>query len=177
MPYDTGDNTDKEFYAGVARLLNVKPETVKRYWVEGFNEFIVRQIYFKGSCRLPYMGRFGIKKIAESIQKQTDGNGGTVVYRVPERYVPVFYPHDTMVNDINMQGVTKQYRLRYKKGALTERDYRRQLRAESVNAEGSLLEEQVEAAKEKFHSYLRDKKKQQKETRKLNADAKESQGG
>ena len=93
------------------------------------------------------------------MQIQKGPNGKEIVYRVPEREVPIFTPHDDMINDINMQGVTKAYRRRLKAGTLTQRDYERQVRAEALGVVGSLSEERINASKDKFKEMLNEKKR------------------
>lgn len=171
MPYQN-ELTDKEFYRGVAKLIGVKASTVQKYWEMGFNEFIVRELFFKGSCRIPNLGSFHLRKVEERTQIQTDANGRTAIYQVPERYVPVFTAHDTMINDVNMQGVTKKYRKRLRAGVLTERDYMRQLRAEACNANGKITEEQVNQAKEDFKEFLAEKKKVKGDVERVDGDKK-----
>lgn len=155
--------TNKEFYSGVARYLGIKPETAKRYWIEGVYEFIVREIYFRGSCTIPNVGTFYTKTVAESYQTQKDKNGKKVSYKVPERSVPYFVPHDTMINDINMHGVTKEYRRRYKNGKLTEADFRRQIRAEALGVEGGISEEHIKSKTKNFQKMLDKKVKEAEE--------------
>lgn len=159
MPYNgTGKQTDKEFYEGVARLLDVTPQRAKKYWEDGFNEFIVRELFFKGICRLPNIGTFTVYKIEENVQYQEDENGKLIYYRVPERYIPKFTPHDIMINDINMNGVTKKYRKRLRENVLTERDYKRKLRAQALGVDEPMTEEHIEASKISFKEKLEKKK-------------------
>lgn len=164
MPYNNSEKqTDKEFYAQVARLLNVTPATVKKYWVEGFYEYVVRALYLKGVCRLPMAGTFGLRQVSENYQVHKDENGNEFVRHVVERDVPIFKPHDNMINDVNMMGVTKEYRKRKKKNALTENDHRRQQRAEKLGFYGSLSKERDEIAKQDFSKLLEDLKKEAEE--------------
>lgn len=162
MPHPNSDAlTEKEFYNGVARLLNCSAKQVKKFWEEGVNEFIVREIFFRGNCKLPGIGTFRTKKIAENFQVQKDINGKEITYKVPERDLPIFDAHDTFINDINMHGVTKAYRKRVKKNALTQRDYLRQIRAEILGVEGSISQERLQKSKKDFQDFL-DKKKNDK---------------
>lgn len=151
--------TDKEFFTQMARFADVNSlQTVQKYWYAAC-EVIIRELFYNGTCRVPGLGTFSTRKVGEQIQIQKGPEGREVVYRVPEREVPVFTPHDDMINDINMQGVTKQYRKRLKAGTLTKRDYERQVRAEALGVEGSLSEERLEASKKKFKEMLDEKKK------------------
>ena len=74
------------------------------------------------------------------------------------RDIPEFIPHDDMINDINMQGVTKKYRKRLKTGKLSKRDYERQARADALEVAGNMAEHRLEASKEKFQELLKEKK-------------------
>ena len=151
--------TDKEFFTQMARFADVNSlQTVQKYWYAAC-EVIIRELFYNGTCRVPGLGTFSTRKVGEQIQIQKGPEGREVVYRVPEREVPVFTPHDDMINDINMQGVTKQYRKRLKAGTLTQRDYERQVRAEALGVAGSLSEERIEASKKKFKEMLDEKKK------------------
>lgn len=151
--------TDKEFFTQMARFADVNSlQTVQKYWYAAC-EVIIRELFYNGTCRVPGLGTFSTRKVGEQIQIQKGPEGREVVYRVPEREVPVFTPHDDMINDINMQGVTKQYRKRLKAGTLTQRDYERQVRAEALGVIGSLSEERIEASKKKFKEMLDEKKK------------------
>ena len=151
--------TDKEFFTQMARFADVNSlQTVQKYWYAAC-EVIIRELFYNGTCRVPGLGTFSTRKVGEQIQIQKGPEGREVVYRVPEREVPVFTPHDDMINDINMQGVTKQYRKRLKAGTLTKRDYERQVRAEALGVIGSLSEERLEASKKKFKEMLDEKKK------------------
>ncbi len=151
--------TDKEFFTQMARFADVNSlQTVQKYWYAAC-EVIIRELFYNGTCRVPGLGTFSTRKVGEQIQIQKGPEGREVVYRVPEREVPVFTPHDDMINDINMQGVTKQYRKRLKAGTLTQRDYERQVRAEALGVIGSLSEERLEASKKKFKEMLDEKKK------------------
>lgn len=134
MPYNNDyDLTKKEFFALASKIIegNPKPKTAEKYW-EGFLEVIAREIYYHGSCRLPHLGKFTVKHIEEKIQIQKTPEGKEISYKVPERDIPVFTPHDDFINDMNYKGVTKQYRKRLKQGRLTARDYRRQLKSEYI---------------------------------------------
>lgn len=169
MPYNNDyDLTKKEFFALVSKIMegNPKVKTIEKYW-EGFLEAIAREIYYHGSCRLPHLGKFVIKHIDEKIQLQKTSEGKNITYKVPERDIPIFIPHDDFINDINYKGVTKQYRKRLKQGKLTSRDYRRQIKSEYIThnlSEKVNKEEKIQKIKEDFAKKLN----QLKEERKVN---------
>ena len=150
--------TDKEFFTQMARFADVNdPRTCAKYWYAAC-EVIIRELFYNGTCRVPTLGTFTTKHIGESIQVQKGIDGKQVVYQVPPRDVPEFTPHDDMINDINMHGVTKQYRKRLKAGKLSKRDYERQVRAEILNVDGNLTEKRLEDSKQKFNEMLKEKK-------------------
>lgn len=153
--------TEKEFYKQACRWADsINIQTAAKWWA-AFNEVIVREIFFNASVKMPKIGTFGTRIVGEQIQKQKDPKTGKdVIYQVPERIVPVFYPDDDFINDCNNQGVTKAYRKRLKKGQLTQRDYERQIRAESMAVVGALSEEKIEKAKAEFEKMLKAKKKE-----------------
>lgn len=163
MPYNNSNKiTEKEFYTGVSRFLNVTPKTARRYWENGFLEFIIRELFFMGTVCIPHMGTISLKYMPEGVNNQKDKDGKEVIFKVPERDVPYFTPHDTFINDVNMHGVTKKYRKRLKNGQLTQRDYERERRAETLGSFGTMTPERLEASKENFKDLL-NKKKAEKE--------------
>ena len=163
MPYNnTNALTDKEFYAGIARLMDNKPTTVRKYWEDGIYEFIVRELFFRGSIRIPHIGTISLKHLEKTYSRQTDVNGKPVVYEVPERDIPVFTPHDDFINDVNNMGVTKRFRKRAKAGKLNPADIRRQERADLLGDFGSLSEERQAIAKENFAEKLAKMKEEKK---------------
>lgn len=162
MGWNNGALTDKEFLKQACRWADATSVTTASKWWWAFVEVIIRELYYNGSCRIPGLGTFTTKKMGEKIQIQKGLGGREVTYKVPEREVPVFVPHSDMIDDINMQGVTKHYRKKLKAGELTKRDYARQARAESLGVLGSLSEERMEASKEKFIELLEEKKKKTK---------------
>ena len=150
--------TDKEFFTQMARFADVTdPRTCAKYWYAAC-EVIIRELFYNGTCRVPVLGTFTTKHIDATVQVQKGPNGEKITYPVVARDIPEFIPHDDMINDINMQGVTKQYRKRLKAGKLSKRDYERQVRAEILNVDGSLTEQRLEASKQKFKEMLKEKK-------------------
>lgn len=150
--------TDKEFFTQMARYADVNdPRTCAKYWYAAC-EVIIRELFYNKSCRTPVLGTFTTRHVGESVQVQKGEDGKQVIYQVPPRDVPEFTPHDDMINDINMQGVTKQYRKRLKAGKLSKRDYERQVRAEILDINGKLSEDRLQASKDKFQELLKEKK-------------------
>lgn len=164
MPYSNSDkNTEKEFYTEVARLLGVTVPTVRRYFVDGFYEAIVRMTWGRGSCTIPHLGTITLIHEPECYQTHKDENGEEVIYRVPAKDKPILTPHDTFVNDVNYTGVTKAFRKRVKRNQLTAMDYRRQQRAAEVGDFGSMTPERIEQSKANFKEMLEKKKKEKEE--------------
>lgn len=154
--------TDKEFFMEACRYCGATNVNTASKWWDAFNEVIIRHLYFDKSVRLPNIGTFTLREVGQSIQVHKGTDGREVIYRVPAKEVPIFTPHDNMIDDVNMSGVTKAYRRRLKLGNLTQRDYERQCRAEALNIDGRLPDKYVEASKERFAQILQDKKKKYK---------------
>ena len=101
---------------------SLSTQTASKWWNAAF-EVIVRNVYLQGSCRIPGLGVITTKEVKETYQKQINPETGeTVVYKVPARVLPYLIASDDFVNDVNAEGVTKQYRKRLKANALTMRD-------------------------------------------------------
>ena len=160
MPELGKELTKTEFYIEACRYADSANTGTAAKWWQAFVEVITRRLYFEGSCKTPLLGTFGERIIAESNQVHPNPNGeGTVVYTVPEHMYPTFTPSDDFINDVNMAGVTKQFRKRRKKELLSHRDYLREIRAQSLNIKGSLSEEVVEGAQKEFKEKLAELRK------------------
>lgn len=120
-----------DFFTLVARLEDCQPATVRRRW-KAIYEVIVRELYVNGVVYLPDIGYFTLKEVPAQVQKQQHPDGTIRYYEVPARDKAVFTPDDDFTNDINMIGVTKSYRQRVKRGALTLRDKERERRAKEM---------------------------------------------
>lgn len=150
--------SDKEFYTLMARYADVTNlSTVEKYY-KAMVETVIREMIINHTCRLPLLGTFNVREINESFQIQRGKDGKEKMYKVPARIVPTFIPHDDFINDINMIAVTKKGRRRVRNGDLTERDYLRQVRSESMGMVGCLSEERIEMSRKKFKELLQDKK-------------------
>ena len=161
MPYNnTNKNTDKEFYKEVAKRLNVTPDTVKRYWIDGFYDAIVLLVYRDGICRLPNLGTFTSIHEEECYQSQKDENGEKVTYLVPARDKPVFREHNDFIDDINFMAVTKAARKRVRKNQLNANDYRRIQRASALGSFGSMTPARAEKAQDDLLKLIEEKKKE-----------------
>lgn len=159
--------TNKEFFKQACRWKDTTSIQTAAEWWSAFQEVIIREVFYNGCCRVPGIGTFTIKEEESHYMKQRMPNGKEVTYLVPGRIVPIFTPEDDFINDVNMQGVTKQYRKRLKKGALTERDYTRQIRADSLAASAcvdEMIEQRRESAKKEFQKLLEKKREDKAKT-------------
>lgn len=154
--------TNKEFYTQMARFADARNiQTVQKYW-EAALEVIIRELFYNGTCRCPNLGTFSVDFKEEQIQVQKQKNGEFKTYAVPARLYPTFTPSDDMINDVNMQGITKSYRKRLKNNRLGTRDYLRIARAESIDPKRDQTEEKQKEAEERFRKFLQDKKEKLK---------------
>lgn len=159
--------TNKEFFKQACRWKDTTSIQTAAEWWSAFQEVIIREVFYNGCCRVPGIGTFTIKEEESHYIKQRMPNGKEVTYLVPGRIVPIFTPEDDFINDVNMQGVTKQYRKRLKKRALTERDYTRQIRADSLAAGAcvdEMIEQRRESAKKEFQKLLEKKREDKAKT-------------
>lgn len=148
MSYSSMMITNKEFFQQACRWKDCASTKTAAEWWAAFQEVIIREIFYNGSCRVPGLGKFIAEERKSSYVKQKDANGKEINYFVPARTVPVFTPEDDFINDINMQGVTKAYRKRLRNKGLIQRDFERELRAEALNATAA-VEEMAELRKAK----------------------------
>ena len=164
--------TNKEFFKQACRWKDTTSIQTAAEWWSAFQEVIIREVFYNGCCRVPGIGTFTIKEEESHYIKQRMPNGKEVTYLVPGRIVPIFTPEDDFINDVNMQGVTRKYRKRLKKGALTERDYTRQVRADSLAASAcvdEIIEQRRESAKKEFQKLLEKKREDKAKTNKRTA--------
>lgn len=158
--------TNKEFFQQACRWRDSTSVQTAASWWAAFQEVIIREVFYNGQCRVPGLGTFTVKPMEGYLKQQTMADGKVVTYKVPARQYPVFTAEDDFVNDINMQGVTRLYRKRLKKGELTQRDYERQIRAESIgilDAVDSMMEERKEIAQRDLQELLKAKRIGKKE--------------
>ena len=149
--------TNKEFFKQACRWKDSSSIQTAAEWWSAFQEVIIREIFYNGCCRVPGLGTFTVIEEPSYYQKQKMPNGKTMTYLVQGRIRPDFTPEDDFINDINMQGVTKKYRRRLKEGTLTERDFARQVRADSLAASAcvdEMIEQRRDSAKKEFQKLL-----------------------
>lgn len=131
----------RDFYLLASRIADAKPSSATKWW-EMFYEVIVRECYLTGVVYLPNIGYITLKRKKETLRKTVNPDGTVEYNKIPARDYPVVKFDDDFINDINMTGVTKNYRLRLKNGALSVRDKERERRAREL-----LSDNEVENAK------------------------------
>ena len=165
--------TNKEFFKQACRWKDSTSIQTAAEWWGAFQEVIIREVFYNGSCRVPGLGTFTVTEEPSYYQTQKGPNGKTMTYLVQGRIRPNFTPEDDFINDINMQGVTKKYRKRLKEGALTERDYARQVRADSLAASAcvdEMVEQRREKAQKEFQKLLNTKRKLKEQSNEASKD-------
>ena len=172
--------TEREFMKEACRWADSKDIQTAQKWWSAFQEVIIREMFYNGYCRLPGICAIDTKFIPAGRQKQIDSDGVEHIYMVPERRIPVFEAHDDFINDINMSGVTKLYRVREKNEKLSRRDLEREIRIEiaELKENGELTaikekEKQLMEQKKKFKPKSKTKKKTNKRSTRKNADSEE----
>lgn len=125
----------REFYRIAAKLANRKTETEARKWWKAFFEEIVRELYVNGVVYLPLIGYFKLDYQKQIVRRKIDENGLPYWEEVPERDMPTFVPEDDFINDVNMKGVTKNYRYRCKHNQRTLRDRERYKRLQELTGD------------------------------------------
>ena len=78
------------------------------------------------------MGWILLKERKNSAQKQLQPDGSYKYYEVPSRDLPVFYPEDDFICDVNMKGITTSWRWRQKYGKTSWRDKEREELASKI---------------------------------------------
>lgn len=165
--------TNKEFFKQACRWKDSTSIQTAAEWWGAFQEVIIREVFYNGSCRVPGLGIFTVTEEPSYYQTQKTPNGKTMTYLVQSRIKPNFTPEDDFINDINMQGVTKKYRRRLKEGALNERDYARQVRADSLAASAcvdEMVEQRREKAQKEFQKLLNTKRKLKEQSNEASKD-------
>nr|DAO57505.1 MAG TPA: Bacterial DNA-binding protein [Caudoviricetes sp.] len=153
---------EKEFYTKAARWTDATNiDTVKKYWY-AFVETIIREVFQNGSCIMPGIGEITLKKEEGSVQVVKKDNE-TEIYPVPDHYYPSIRFFDNFTNDVNMKGYTHEFKKRVRGRTLTQSDYKRALRADSLNVEGNLNDKQIQEAKENFAKIMNQRQKKREE--------------
>lgn len=112
---------NQEFYAYAGGLLNVSPQTAKKYWI-GFVDTIIHILHFDGKCQMPSVGRFDLKEIPE-YRVTAKNDAGELVERINPAWFKILYTvNEEFLNNVNGRGVTKKYRKRVRERKLTPND-------------------------------------------------------
>jgi len=154
---------EKDFFLLAQRMADCKNVSVTKWW-NIFYEVILRQLYIAGAVYLPNIGWIELKKKEGRVFSRKGADGSIEIVDVPERNMPVFKPEDDFVNDVNLVGVTKNYRQRVKNGALTVRDKERERRTQAMLGDNFYLSEKAkdkraEVLKDEFEERLKDMRK------------------
>lgn len=125
----------QEFYKALATWANSYDKARMERYTKALAEVIIRELKFTGEIRVPYIGIFVAQHYKAYDYEYKDENGKIVKAHVAARDLPVFVPCDSLINDVNDKGITKEYKKRVKKGTTNWRDYSRELRHELWEAE------------------------------------------
>lgn len=179
---------NQEFYSYASGLLNVSPQTAKKYWM-GFVDTIIHMLHFDGRCQMPGVGTFELKEVPSWTGMAKDDNGDLVERIIPAWFKITYKSNDDFINNVNGRGVTKKYRKRVRERKLTPNDLKLITQAEAERTAKRTLEqmqnERIEKAKQqsyddfinvinqKKEDYERKKKEKEKE-QKLNESNKDT---
>ena len=126
---------DKEFYEATAQWADMYDKKRMERYTKALAEVIIHELRFVGELRVPYIGTFSVQKYKGYEYMSKDFGGKPKKVCVPDRQLPVFVPCDSLINDVNVDYTTKEYKRRDRKGELSWRDYTRELRHELWDAE------------------------------------------
>lgn len=139
---------NQEFYAYAGGLLNVSPQTAKKYWI-GFVDTIIHILHFDGKCQMPSIGRFDLKEIPE-YRVTAKNDAGELVERINPAWFKILYTvNEDFLNNVNGRGVTKKYRKRVRERKLTPNDLKLITQAEMERTARKSLEQIAQERMEK----------------------------
>ena len=143
-----------EFYTYAGGLLNVSPQTAKKYWM-GFVDTIIHILHFDGKCQMPSIGRFDLKEIPE-YRVTAKNDAGELVERINPAWFKILYKYnEDFLNNVNGRGVTKKYRRRVRERKLTPNDLKLITQAEMERTAKRTLkqmqDERIEQAKKQSY--------------------------
>lgn len=127
--------TSSEFYEALTAWASGYDKARMERYTKALAEVIIRELKFTGELRVPYIGTFFTRHFKPYEYTVKDENGEKRTVKVPARELPIFAPCDSLINDVNDKGITKEYKKRVKKGTVNWRDYSRELRHEMWEAE------------------------------------------
>lgn len=171
---------NQEFYEYAGGLLNVSPQTAKKYWM-GFVDTIIHILHFDGRCQMPAVGTFSLEELPERRVMAKNEQGELVEQINPAWFKILYKVNEDFLNNVNGRGVTKKYRKRVRERKLTPNDLKLLTQAEAERTARKTLEqraqERMEKAKQQnyddFINVINKKKeeyerKQKEKERKLN---------
>lgn len=145
---------NQEFYNYAGELLNVSPQTAKKYWM-CFVDTIIHMLHFDGKCQMPSVGQFYLQEMPEQ-RVVGKNNDGELVERVNPKWYKILYKYnEDFLNNVNGRGVTKKYRKRVRDRKLTPNDLKLITQAEAERTAKRTLEqmqnERIEQAKQQSY--------------------------
>ena len=139
---------NQEFYAYAGGLLNVSPQTAKKYWM-GFVDTIIHILHFDGRRQMPGIGTFRLKKHPER-RVMAKNEAGELVEQINPAWFSITYDaNDAFINNVNGKGVTKLYRQRVRNRKLTPNDLKLITQAEAERTARKTLEQMAQERMEK----------------------------
>lgn len=139
---------NQEFYAYAGGLLNVSPQTAKKYWI-GFVDTIIHILHFDGKCQMPSVGTFRLKDHPER-KVMAKNEAGELVEQINPAWFSITYDaNDAFINNVNGKGVTKLYRQRVRERKLTPNDLKLLTQAEAERTARKTLEQRAQERMEK----------------------------
>lgn len=167
------NKANQEFYAYAGGLLNVSPQTAKKYWM-GFVDTIIHILHFDGKCQMPSVGQFYLEELPER-RVMAKNEVGELVEQINPAWFKILYKYnEDFLNNVNGRGVTKKYRKRVRERKLTPNDLKLLTQAEAERTARKTLEqrqqERIEKAKQQsyddFINVINQKKEEHKRKQK-----------
>jgi hypothetical protein len=145
---------NQEFYAYAGGLLNVSPQTAKKYWM-GFVDTIIHILHFDGKCQMPSIGTFTLEELPER-KVMAKNEQGELVEQINPAWFKILYKYnEDFLNNVNGRGVTKKYRRRVRERKLTPNDLKLITQAEMERTAKRTLkqmqDDRIEQAKQQSY--------------------------
>lgn len=148
---------EQEFYTALAQWADMYDKHRMERYTKAFAEVLIHELVFAEELRVPYLGTFTISKY-KGYEYTVREKGKNVKIKVPSRFIPIFVPCDSLINDVNNEYTTREYKKRKKDGELNYRDYTRDMRRELWEAEKQAEKNNTPDSKElaeKLHKKFR----------------------
>ena len=110
---------NQQFYEYAARLLESKPETVKKYW-QACVDTIVHMLHFDGRCQMPGVGTFELKEVPSWTGMAKDDNGDLIERTIPAWFKITYKSNDDFINVINKKKEDYERKKKEKEQKLNE---------------------------------------------------------